>query len=110
VIFLTWDDYGGFYDHVRPEELDPYGLGIRVPLITISPWANAGAIDSRQGEFSSVLRFIEDNWHLTQLTRRDTIANNLAYNLDFDQEPLPGDPLPIREDCEGPIFVPPANV
>ncbi len=110
VIFLTWDDYGGFYDHVRPEELDPYGLGIRVPLITISPWAKAGAIDGTQGEFSSVLRFIEDNWHLTQLTRRDTIANNLAYNLDFDQEPLPGDPLPIREDCEGPIFVPPANV
>ena len=42
VIFLTWDDYGGFYDHVPPVELDSYGLGIRVPLITISPWAKPG--------------------------------------------------------------------
>jgi phospholipase C len=110
VIFLTWDDYGGFYDHVAPVELDPFGLGIRVPLITISPWSRAGTIDSRQGEFSSVLRFIEDNWGLTQLTERDRIANNLAYNLDFSQEPLPSDPLPIRDDCEGPAFEGPDNL
>ena len=110
VIFLTWDDYGGFYDHVPPVEIDPYGLGIRVPLITISPWAKPGAIDSRQGEFSSVLRFIEDNWGLTQLTERDAMAENLSYNLDFAQEPLAGDPLPIRDDCEGSVFGGPDNV
>ena len=110
VIFLTWDDYGGFYDHVPPVEIDPYGLGIRVPLITISPWAKAGAIDSTQGEFSSVLRFIEDNWGLTQLTDRDAIANNLAYNLDFEQTPVPNDPLPIRDDCDGPAFQGPDNL
>ncbi|HEX6844644.1 MAG TPA: alkaline phosphatase family protein [Actinomycetota bacterium] len=110
VIFLTWDDYGGFYDHVEPVRLDPYGLGIRVPLLTISPYARSGRIDHRQGEFSSVLRFIEDNWGLTQLTRRDRIANNLAYNLDFAQEPLPPEPLPLREDCEGPVFEGPDNV
>ena len=56
-----------------------------------------------------MLRFIEDNWGLTQLTRRDRIANNLAYNLDFSQTPLPGDPLPIRDDCEGPVFSGPDN-
>jgi phospholipase C len=103
-IFLTWDDYGGFYDHVPPVPLDDFGLGIRVPLITISPYARSGTVDHTQGEFSSVLRFIEDNWGLTQLTRRDEIANNLAYNFDFTQAPLEPDPQPLRTDCTGPIF------
>jgi len=109
-IFLTWDDWGGFYDHVPPVELDPYGLGIRVPLLTISPYSKEGAVDHRQGEFSSVLRFIEDNWGLSQLTRRDQIAENLAYNFDFTQEPRAGEPLPIRNDCEGPVFEGPDNI
>jgi phospholipase C len=108
-VFLTWDDYGGFYDHVPPIELDPFGLGIRVPLLTISPYAKERVIDHRQAEFSSVLRFIEDNWGLTQLTERDAMANNLAYNFDFTQEPREGEPLPIRDDCEGPIFEGPSN-
>ena len=59
-----------------------------MPLLTISPYARPGTVDHTQGEFSSVLRFIEDNWGLTQLTRRDEIANNLAYNFDFTQTPL----------------------
>jgi phospholipase C len=109
-IFITWDDWGGFYDHVPPVELDPYGLGIRVPLITMSPYARNGAVDHRQGEFSSVLRFVEDNWGLTQLTRRDTIANNLAYNFDFTQAPREGEPVPVRDDCEGVAFEGPDNV
>ncbi|MEX0985338.1 MAG: alkaline phosphatase family protein [Actinomycetota bacterium] len=108
-IFITWDDYGGFYDHVAPVELDPYGLGIRVPMLTVSPYAEAGTIDSRQSEFSSVLRFIEDNWGLTQLTDRDAMAENLAYNFDFTQVPRTPELLPIRDDCEGPVFEGPEN-
>ena len=59
-IFVTWDDYGGFYDHVPPPQVDGFGLGIRVPLLVISPYAKNGVIDHQVGEFSSVLRFIED--------------------------------------------------
>ena len=95
-IFITWDDWGGFYDHVPPPGLDEFGLGIRVPLLTISPYAKKGYIDSNLGEFSSILRFIEDNHGLGQLTHRDRDADNLSYNFDFDQRPRPPDPLPLR--------------
>jgi phospholipase C len=98
-IFVTWDDYGGFYDHVPPPQVDDFGLGIRVPLLVISPYAKAGVIDHHLGEFSSVLRFIEDNWGLTQLTDRDRAADNLSYDFDFSQEPRRPSPLPLRTDC-----------
>jgi phospholipase C len=98
-IFVTWDDYGGFYDHVPPPQVDDFGFGIRVPLLVISPYAKRGVIDHHLGEFSSVLRFIEDNWNLGQLTGRDRAARDLAYDFDFTQKPRPPDPLPLRTDC-----------
>ena len=55
-VFITWDDFGGFYDHVSPPSVDGYGLGARVPFIIVSPYALAGHIDSTQGEFASVLQ------------------------------------------------------
>ena len=103
-IFLTWDDYGGFYDHVAPPQVDGFGFGIRVPTIVISPYAKEGHISSELGEFSSVLRFIEDNWGLNRLTRRDREATPMLSAFDFDQEPRAPSPLPMREDCEGPIW------
>ncbi len=106
-IFISWDDFGGFYDHVPPKSIDRFGFGIRVPLLTISPYSRQGVIDSREGEFSSVLRFIEDNWGLSQLTERDRRADNLAYNFDFSQTPRAPEPLPLRTDCKGPIWKPP---
>jgi phospholipase C len=107
-IFITWDDYGGFYDHVPPPQVDDFGFGFRVPLLTISPYAKPGYIDSQLGEFSSVLRFIEDNWGLSQLTHRDRDAFNLSYLFDFEQEPRAPLPLPERTDCVGPIWSQPA--
>jgi phospholipase C len=98
-IFLTWDDYGGFYDHVPPPQVDDFGFGIRVPLLVISPYAQRGLIDHHVGEFSSVLRFIEDNWNLGQLTPRDRAARDLSSDFDFAQRPRPPDPLPLRTDC-----------
>ncbi len=105
-IFITWDDYGGFYDHVPPPQVDDFGFGIRVPLLMISPYAKPGYVDHRLGEFSSVLRFIEDNWGLSQLTHRDRDAENLSYDFDFARDPLAPDPRPERTDCTGPIFDP----
>jgi phospholipase C len=98
-VFVTWDDYGGFYDHAAPPQVDGFGFGIRVPLLVISPYALRGAIDHHLGEFSSVLRFIEDNWHLRSLTGRDRAAENLSYDFDFTQKPRRPDPLPLRTDC-----------
>ncbi|HEY8117030.1 MAG TPA: alkaline phosphatase family protein [Actinomycetota bacterium] len=103
-IFITWDDYGGFYDHVPPPQVDDFGFGIRVPLLVISPYAKRGFVSHELGEFSSVLRFIEDNWGLTQLTRRDRDATPLLSAFDFGQAPRPPDPLPLRTDCVGPEF------
>ena len=105
-IFVTWDDYGGFYDHEPPPQVDGFGFGIRVPMIVISPYAKEGKISSELGEFSSVLRFIEDNWGLRQLTHRDREATPMLSAFDFDQEPRAPDPLPLRDDCEGPIWAP----
>jgi phospholipase C len=104
LVVMTWDDYGGFYDHVPPVRLDSNGLGIRVPAMIISPYARSGTVDHTMYEFSSVLRFIEDNWGLTQLTRRDRIADGLGGALDFSQTPLPPDPQKLRTDCRGSIW------
>jgi phospholipase C len=103
-IFLTYDDYGGFYDHVPPPQVDRFGFGIRVPLLVISPYAKQGYVMSERGEFSSVLRFIEDNWGLTQLTHRDEDATPMLSAFDFTQEPRRPDPQPLRTDCPGAKF------
>jgi phospholipase C len=107
-IFLTWDDWGGFYDHVSPPQVDRFGLGIRVPLIVISPYAKRG-VDHHLGEFSSVLRFIEDNWGLSQLTHRDRAASDLAYDFAFGTAPQAPYLLPLRTDCRGAVWAPPSG-
>jgi len=99
-VFLTWDDWGGFYDHVPPPQVDGFGFGFRVPLLVISPYARTGVVDHRLGEFSSILRFVEDNWGIRErLTARDRDASDLSYDFDFRQQPRPPDPLPLRTDC-----------
>jgi phospholipase C len=99
-IFLTWDEWGGFYDHVPPPRADRFGLGFRVPFIVLSPFARSGSIDSRAGEFASVLRFIEDNWGIRPLTARDRSAGNLSWDFNFHRT-VPADPRPLRTDCKG---------
>lgn len=84
-VFLTWDDFGGFYDHVAPQQVDGYGLGFRVPLLVISPYAKKGYIDHTQYEYSSMLRFAEDELGLPTLTGRDKAANNIMGAFDFNQ-------------------------
>jgi phospholipase C len=59
-IFITWDDWGGFYDHVPPPEVDNWGYGLRVPGIMISPYAKRGFIDHQMLSFDAYLKFIED--------------------------------------------------
>jgi phospholipase C len=102
-IFLTWDDFGGFYDHVPPPHYDVMGLGPRAPLLVISPWAKEGYVDSTEYEFSSVLKFIETVHDLDCMTQRDCQASNMMNAFDFDQEAPPGDRKLILDerDCTG---------
>lgn len=98
-IFVTWDDYGGFYNHVPPPQLDSFGLGFRVPCLIISPYARQGYIDHSQSEFSSILKFIETAYSLPPLTQRDATTSNMLEAFDFSQRPrtpliLPGQYLP----------------
>jgi phospholipase C len=87
LIIVTWDDWGGFYDHVAPPQLDAWGLGFRVPAIVISPYAKQGFIDHRQTEHSSIAKTIENLFGLPSLTDRDGKANDLLDSLDLSQSP-----------------------
>lgn len=90
-IFLTWDDWGGLFDHVPPPVIDNLGLGPRVPLIVISPYARAGYISHNQGEFSSLVKFIEADYGLGEgaLGQRDAVTqtSDLMDYFNFQQTP-----------------------
>lgn len=96
LFLLTYDDWGGWYDHVPPPQVDEFGLGFRVPTLLISPYAPRGEIDSTTFDYTSILKFIEENWNLEPLTQRDALANSLGQALDFDQEPRPAVLVPSQ--------------
>ncbi len=110
-IFLVWDDWGGFYDHVAPPAVDGNGYGMRVPAIVISPYAKKGYIDHQILSFDAYNKFIEDDFlggaRLNPRTdgrpdRRPTvrenvsILGNLIADFDFSQPPRPPVLLPTR--------------
>jgi phospholipase C len=88
VVFLTWDDYGGFYDHVPPPIVDAFGYGPRVPTLVISPYAKAGFVSHFTYDFTSMLKFIEERWGLPSMTERDAHADPMLDCFDFDQTPV----------------------
>jgi phospholipase C len=88
-IFVTWDDWGGWYDHVVPPQLDNMGLGFRVPLLVISPYARHGYVSHVQHEFGSLLHFTEKAFGLQALAASDTRADDLSDCFDFTQTPQP---------------------
>lgn len=96
-MFITWDEWGGFYDHVPPPTIDEVPLGFRAPLLVISPYAKRGYVDDAFGEFSSPLRFIADNWGLPYLTSRIRRSHNFSHVFDFDRRPRSAHPLPPVE-------------
>jgi phospholipase C len=83
-----WDEWGGWYDHVPPPFEDYDGLGFRVPLLVISPYAKADYVSHVQYEHGSLLRFAEDQFNLGRLSAADTRANSPATDcFDFTQKP-----------------------
>jgi phospholipase C len=73
-------------------------------MLVLSPFAKDGHVSHELGEFSSVVRFIEDNWGLPQLAERDRRATPLHDAFDFAQRSRPPDPRPLPTDCQGPVF------
>jgi phospholipase C len=104
-LVLTYDEWGGFWDHVNPPrvaddratDVDPSGnddfgqLGFRIPSMIVSPWTRGHGVDHRVYEHSSVLRFISENWNLPYLTKRHSSTNSIesafAGFAQFDASP-----------------------
>jgi phospholipase C len=123
-IFLSWDDWGGFYDNVVPPVIDENGYGFRVPGLVISPYAKAGYTDHQQLSHDAYLKFIEDDFlegqRLNPATdgRPDSRPDvreeapglgNLESDFDFCQAPRPPLILPV-EPAPGPASDPPGSV
>lgn len=104
VIFLTWDDFGGFYDHVAPPRLNYISLGPRVPMIVISPFARQNHIDHAQYDFNSMVRFIEDDFRLKPLNSSDKSADSMLPSFDFHAQPAPPLVLKTRK-CPASAYV-----
>jgi len=94
-IIITWDDWGGWFDHVAPKVIDDgtswgsgYVYGFRVPLIVVSPYARAGYISHVHHDFGSILKFIETTFNLPSLGYADAFADDLSDCFDFSQKPI----------------------
>jgi phospholipase C len=86
---VTYDDWGGWYDHVPPPQVDSFGYGFRVPAFLVSSYAREGHIDSTVMDFSSIARFIEENWGLEPIAERDAAANTFMLAFDFERPARP---------------------
>ncbi len=81
-LIVTWDEYGGFFDHVAPPVRFGTTLGFRVPALILSPWAKPGVVDHTVYDFSSILRFVEERFGLKALTAWDREAVSIGGVLD----------------------------
>jgi phospholipase C len=110
-IFLAWDDWGGFYDHVRPPVVDAQGYGLRVPALVISPYAKRGHVDHQTLSFDAYLKFIEDDFLRARrldprtdgrpdprpdVRENERILGDLVKDFDFRRQPRPPVLLPLH--------------
>jgi phospholipase C len=99
-IFVIWDDWGGLYDHVHPPYKGYDGLGFRVPLLVISPYAKENYVSHVQYETASVLTFAENLWGLPRLAAADKRATSPAADcFDFTQQPRTFVPIQAPKDA-----------
>ena len=100
-IIITWDDWGGWYDHVAPKIIDDgvswgsgYVYGFRVPLIVVSPYAQAKYISHTTHDFGSILKYIETTFGLNSLGYADAYADDLSDCFNLTQPPIPFQTIP----------------
>ena len=106
-IIITWDDWGGWYDHVAPKVINDgvswgsgYVYGFRVPLIVVSPYAKAAYISHVTHDFGSILKFIETNYSLPSLGYADVAADDLSDCFDLTQTPITFQTIPAPLSAE----------
>lgn len=87
-IIITWDDWGGWYDHVAPKISNSYEYGFRVPLIVVSPYAKQAYVSHVTHDFGSILKFIEEVFDVPALGYADTPADDLADCFNLEQTPI----------------------
>ncbi len=87
-ILITWDDWGGWFDHVAPPIVNSYEFGLRVPLVVVSPYAKAAYISHKTHDFGSLLKFIETTYGLPSLGYADAPADDLSDCFDYGQTPI----------------------
>jgi phospholipase C len=85
-IFITYDDCGCFYDHVPP----PADLGIRVPMVIVSPFAKAGYTDTKTASYAGMLAYVEHTFGLAPMSSEDADAYDFNKSFNYSQPPLPG--------------------
>jgi phospholipase C len=110
-IFVAWDDWGGFYDHIVPPIVDQNGYGLRVPAFVVSPYAKRGFIDQQTLSFDAYDKFIEDDFLGGQridprtdgrpdprpdVRENEKLLGDLTQEFDFDQHPRPPEILPVH--------------
>jgi phospholipase C len=95
VIFISWDDWGGWYDHVPPQQIDNMGYGFRVPLIIVSPYAKHGYVSHQVHEASGFLKYTEETFNLPGLGTRDLNADDFADCFDYTQTLVPYTQVPV---------------
>ena len=117
-LFIVYDEWGGFFDHVRPPRVpddrnspnldEDFGrMGMRIPAVTLSPYARRGYVDHGTYGFESILKMIEYKFDLAPLTRRDRYASNIARSFDWASKPRlepPDLPQPVQiasQPCPG---------
>lgn len=116
VLFLSWDEYGGFYDHVAPPTVDAFGDGFRVPMLAIGPYVKQGFIDGQNLSFSSILHLMEKRFGLACLGRVDCEAALPLAVFNFQRSPraplqVPdfanaSYPMPLQSSGKLPPFAP----
>lgn len=98
-IFIVWDDWGGWYDHVAPPIYNSYEYGFRVPLIVVSPYAKQHYVSHVTHDFGSILRFIEKDFNLSSLGYADARADDLSDCFDLSQSPVAFRSIPAKHDA-----------
>jgi phospholipase C len=88
---LSYDGSGGWYDNVAPPQVDKLGYGMRVPALLVSSYSRPGFIDHTAYDYTSALKFIEQNWGVRALASRDASATSIASAFDFQAGPQPPD-------------------
>jgi phospholipase C len=88
----TYDNWSGWHDHVKP----PKGWGFRVPALLVSPYARHGYVDGTTMDYTAILKFVTENWHLATLSSREAQSPGLASAFDFSRPPRPAELLAYK--------------